>query len=481
MKLLAHLLLSLSLLACQGPTGQTPPPSTTTPQNLSLWQQEGYLLQVQDNRGLPLVAKVLVGKQWREDRVFTTDSAGQLWLDPSVWDSTEDLTLDAAGFVRRTYLNLAPQDLLIQLHPLKAQRPFSLSGITTGFGSLERDRWADVSIVAPLIQRHQLISFDLSHMISDQMDTMSVFGRSVSVPSNLSFPRQKERYGWFTITLDKPSYRLPMSEAGVVPVMALHARFPFESTIDKMRAGESMLKVVNDFSITQGALHRIDMGGNNFSQDLAINRIPFSQSLELMSPELRNNEFSLLIALNESSEGFFSSGIRYSETAASQRLNFSANHAHWALAVVTEEVATTNRSQSFSDAISLQLRPLHSTTPWSLLPRISVPQWQNGKLQLKAPQLSSGVHPNGMYLSLTKTNNEMHPDVEIPNQYSQWEFFASTWLEEVELPHSVTGLLTQQNIKWEVMYLGKTENTPTAVGENLLQEASHVSRNTLQF
>ncbi|MEC9282613.1 MAG: hypothetical protein VX642_07865, partial [Bdellovibrionota bacterium] len=445
-------------------------------------QQQSYKIEVQNIFGEPLKgAKVLLGTEFDENSFFETDVNGHLNLSNEQWDKKQSLTIGLESFVRVTYVNISPKDLKVQLQPILSERNYGISGITEGFGELKKDKWADVSVVAPLFSKEQLIRFDVSHLISDQVDIMKVFGQKIRVPSNISFPKQKEKYGWITLTLDKPTYRMPFYFAGTYDLIALHGRFPFEKTIDKIRNDENIFSVVNDFQINQGGITQVEINNANHEQNLAINTMQFDRELEILSPDINDEkEVNMIVGLNKKENKYFPSGIKYVKEKERVKINFSSEFENLALAFQSEEVKDGD-STSISNKISIQVMPLNSSAEFNLLARVDSPRWEQNSLVFERPREKSRVYDGGTYLSLTEMSNNQSIQMQLAQNQKIWEFYSDSWLDRLELPEWPTGLSQDKKLRWEVMFLGTNQNSPNTIGENMLREASHVSRNILDL
>ena len=478
MKTLILSLAAFGLIACSE-NGSSPAPTGDTPK---VFGETSPVITVTDQTGTPLVgAKILFGTTYDENKMLETDARGQVSIDDKLWTSRTYITIDHPNFVRATYVGVEPVSMDVKLNPLMKERAYGISGITTGFGSLAKDKWADVSVVAPMFRREQLVGFDLSYVISDQMDQMKVMGRTINIPSNISFPKQKEKYGWFTITLNKPSYRMPFFFPGAYDLIALHGRFPFEKTIDKVRGGDNIFSVVNDFVINQGGITRVDIDGNDHEMDLPINNIQFEKEVELMSPSVDAGEVTMIVGLNKQADRYFPSGIKYVKAQENVKINFSAEHESLALAFQSEEVETDKDTKGISNKISIEVMPLNQSSSFNLLERVESPAWENDGLVFDIPADNEEVFQGGTYVSLTVYENDANPHAEVPNSQKQWEFYAPNWLDRMEVPEWPTGLSQEKNLRWEVMFLGKKNNSAVPLGAEILKEASHVSRNTLDL
>lgn len=68
--------------------------------------------------------------------------------------------------------------------------------------------WSSLSL------KEELIHFDVSQFVSPESDVVEVPFKTMNVPSNFALPLQKEKYLFFNITFDKPTYRLFVREPG---------------------------------------------------------------------------------------------------------------------------------------------------------------------------------------------------------------------------------------------------------------------------
>ncbi|MEZ4871580.1 MAG: hypothetical protein R2827_04890 [Bdellovibrionales bacterium] len=72
----------------------------------------------------------------------------------------------------------------------------------------------DFSLVTPALTRSDLIGLEFTSIVSPYTDVLSLpLGQSQKVPSNLTFPKQKERYAFINITFEKPQYRFFVERA----------------------------------------------------------------------------------------------------------------------------------------------------------------------------------------------------------------------------------------------------------------------------
>jgi hypothetical protein len=440
-----------------------------------------FSVQIKSQSGFPVAnAQLLLGIEYADERFFTADENGVVQIPANLWQESMAITIGAENFIRASYLDMEPGAYDLVMNELPKERNYGVSGITKGFGSLKKDGWADFSMVAPSFDRQQLIGFELSHVISDQMDTMTIYGQDISIPSNISFPKQKESYGIFPVTLDKPSYRMPFYFPGDYQLAAIHGRFPFKEVVGKMRDGQSVFEVVNDFQFKQVGLTNLSITGSDHKADLEINHIQFKEEKSIATPAFANDDILMYISLNQNDKGYFPSGLRRVEPSSSAKLQFAEGFEHHLLAVLTQESSGGGKAK-ISNKMSIQIMPLNSSAPVSLLNRVESPVVNGTSLEMRPPERNRFVRDGGTYLSLTSITTKENPHVEMYETRKLWEVYADRWVEAVDLPQWPTGLSQNTKLRWEVMFLGSDSEERASVGPSLIRKASHVSRNTVDL
>lgn len=480
------LLMSLSLMTIVSCSEKSQEVSNYTDNRDSLIEaqaiQSTYELNILDQYGVVVpAAQVMLGLEYSEEKFFQADENGQVKIPASLWSKAEAITVDAPGFVRLSYMGVNPSSTSFVLNAKTETRSFKVEGVTKGFGSLKKDKVADFSMVVPSFTKKHLIGFDLSYVISDQMDTMSVYGEDILVPSNVSFPKQKESYGIFPVTLDKPSYTMPFFFGGTYDLAAVHGRFPFKKVVKKMRKGASIFDVINDFEFKQVGFTKVEVSGSDHKIDLPINHISFDLEKKFKAPEFNKEDILMLISLNEREGGFFPSGIKKVNPEADFALKFAADFDHHMLAVLTQEEKGADSVTSLSSDMSIQVMELNKSSAINLLDKVSQPSVADEGLNLYPPENKEGVHSTGTYLSLTKFNDVANPHIEIIESQKQWEIYAGGWINDLRLPEWPAGLVQTEKLRWEVMFLGSDKEESSELGPNQIKRATHVSRNTVDL
>lgn len=208
--------------------------------------------------------------------------------------------------------------------PLFKNSQVELSGTTTGYGVLRTDGVADFGLVLKSFNKTELFQIKLDDLMSESIDRISVFGRSLDIPSNVAIPQQSERY-FITIRLNKPTYRVYFEPMKDTSIIILHGQFPFSDVIDGFQNDQSLLELAGLFDI----LSYSEYPGSVFdtaqtvSQDLDVGQTPLFNKQLVIAPKTIPRDFnfvavSLLTNLNGMS--YFPTDIKVVSQARSANI-----------------------------------------------------------------------------------------------------------------------------------------------------------------
>ena len=110
-----------------------------------------------------------------------------------------------------------------------------IPGVVTGFGSLANDDVIDGAGVIPSLRSEQLLRFNFDNLVAPN-EKMTAGPETADVPGNFFFPRQRESYGFFPITIEKGEFGFYTSPGAREELAAVWFRAPFNALIDKVRA-----------------------------------------------------------------------------------------------------------------------------------------------------------------------------------------------------------------------------------------------------
>lgn len=129
-----------------------------------------------------------------------------------------------------------------------------LQGSVDGYDTRNFDDKLDFGLVIPTLTKEQVLNFSLSSVLSTKTDTVRASGQSIKVPSNVSLPKQKERY-FITIKINKPTFRLPIHLNELPETVAILAgSMPFRDTVRTLRGGDPLFSVLNTFTFKSFSL-----------------------------------------------------------------------------------------------------------------------------------------------------------------------------------------------------------------------------------
>ncbi len=439
----------------------------------------GHLV-IGDASGAPIPqAKVMIGL--RENvpfpgNVLTSDADGKIVL-PTEWTDAQPLTVEAAGFVRATWMGQAPGAAAFQLRRKSANQKMELKGKATGFKNLVKDGWVDVGIVFPALRRDQLASLQVTDLVSPEVDTLTIMGQSIDIPSNVSLPKQEERY-FFTITLDKPVFRSYLPEARTWKMVAAHARFPFEEVVDDLRAGKSFFDVLNYFEFKSASIKDISLSSPSTSQDLSIADTKFDAQLDVTAPRFASSQTMLAVAVADNSGLLYPTDVKKLGPAETRRLVTPKGAAGFVVGALRDSNAPT--SGAGADALSVVIAANNATTKFEFLDLPKAPSAKGSTLGLNPPKSSVGsVTPAATYATLNKIDRVTSGKMQLDKKSPVWDIYAAGWSSTMELPDMGTPISGSH--RWEVLFGAAAKGSGVNLGPSIVEGLSHISKSAVDL
>lgn len=467
---------TLTIAACQ-------PTNISTPNEIPdlTAAVSSPVISVFNHQGKPVAgAQVLIGRSAKDPfagNVLITDAQGRITA-PKAWTSSQPVTVVADGFVRVTYLDLKPGSALFSLRPIAATQQLELKGNVTGLPIKNKDGYADFSMVMPALTKADILSFDLNQIVSPTMDVMTAMGKSMPVPSNVSFPKQTESYLFFSITLDKPVFRLYFGNAGTQRVYALSGRFPFKSTADGMMGDKSFLELLNNFEFTAGSVRDANLvAGSSASLDIPTQEMRFTNTLEVQAPKIANDESYLAVAVSAQNNYMVPTDVRLLKSQERMRIRQASAQESLYLAAVKK---TADLKEGGSDRMSAALLPTTSNTQPELLSLIGNPTPRDSGLVLPVISPIAGVMPIGTKLVYSVEQEFTQGREKIKVFSPQWEIYSTNWETLVSLPNMDTTAGAQKK-RWEVKFIGGLGPSQITHGPAMIEHASHVTQSSIEF
>ena len=212
-----------------------------------------------------------------------------------------------------------------------------VKGNTHGYGSLRKDGKIDFSLVFPALRRDQLMSFDISNVISPEMDVIKVITQKLYVPSNISLPKQTENY-ILPITINKDIYRMYLKETGSYRMTAIHGQFPLKRVISDINNGKSYFEVINYFRFFGGGQINVDLQGNLTGQNIPINQMTFNSTVTVPGPAVPEGLYAVGMAMVDQNGLLFPTDLKQLTAGKVESLKTLSNSGdNYVLTLLTED------------------------------------------------------------------------------------------------------------------------------------------------
>lgn len=444
------------------------------------WKQEANYITVKTLEDQPIAgAQILIGDALDnpfKGNFLTTNKDGQVQI-PSDWSSVESVTISAPGFVRSTYFAQNPGSLTIKLRKPSTKTQHEVRGVTQGLPIVDKDGWVDFGLVMPALTKFDLLAFDINTVISPQFDKTSAMGQDINIPSNISLPKQAERYSLFTITLDKPIYRIYYGQPGVNRVFAARGRFPFKSTVDAVRGGSEFYDLINDFKINGGAIRDIDIKSTQTVLDMPTQELNFADPKGVTTPTVRGDELFLAVGLAHQSGYLIPTDVKKATQSTKLNINTLPGAQQYLLGVVKKSADM----KTGGDRMSTTLIPLTSGVTPAMLPLIPDPTVSGDEVLMPKFSSITGVNPIATYSILSREEEVVQGSAKVKIFVPQWEVYAQNWLERMKVPQWPNELPSSGKKRWEVNFVGSQTASQSDLGPAIIDSATHVTHSSVTF
>ncbi|WII72345.1 hypothetical protein QJS83_00500 [Bdellovibrio sp. 22V] len=445
------------------------------------WMQETNVITIKNIEDQPIAgAQILIGDALNapfSGNFLTTDAQGQIEI-PAGWVDAQAVTIQAPGYIRATYLSQEPGALTVKLRRAPSKTQFEVKGGTSGLPVQDKDGFVDFGLVMPAFTKLDMLAFSIDNVISPQSDRITAVGQDIDVPANISLPEQREKYALFTITLDKPTYRIYYGQSGVNRVFAARGRFPFKSTVDALRGGAEFYELINDFKINGGAIRDIDVKSGQTKLDMPTRELNFTEAKSITAPSLRGDELFLAVGVANQSGYMIPTDVK--KIAANQKMNL--NTLPGAEPFVLGVLKKTAELKNGGDRMSVTLLPFSNGTAPTMLPLIPDPTMAaDGEILMPKFNTITGVNPIATYSILTKEEEVVQGSAKVKILQPQWEVYAQNWIERMKLPQWPNDSAVTGKKRWEVNFVGSQTASQAPVGPAMIEAATHVTHSSIAF
>ncbi|MBC87243.1 MAG: hypothetical protein CL677_08705 [Bdellovibrionaceae bacterium] len=376
---------------------------------------------------------------------------------------------------------------------------FEIKGLATEFGNLRKDGWIDFSLVLPALTRNDLLDLQMSTIISPETDTLDLpFGKDQEVPSNVTFPRQKERYSFITITFEKPFYRFFINEPGVYKMTATHGKVKLRKMIDDAEDDKSLFEMINNFVFIGGGTRDVVVNDNMVDQDIAVNEYQFDHSIPAASPQLDPGVGILTVALSERDGLLIPTDMKSlgsQQSIEMKTLNDGAPKTlvHYMRLDDLRAQSTHLRKELFASAENSPSRTM-SLAQSSLviqesgfgeapefLDLVEGPLLSETALNFTPPRHLRGLEAVATRVSLQEVIVEQSEQGSFEKTTTLWAHNFEGWLGQLEKPNLDIDLDPNKTYRWSVQYFAQPTGIATHNNTLDLTHVTHITQNASDF
>jgi len=430
---------------------------------------------------------------------------------PTDWKHALPVTIMAPGHITTTIPVLLPGEHTLYISKNDGTANLEIKGTTKQFGNLITDGKVDFGMVIPAMSRSSMLSFDISSVISPQNDTIEIIGNSVDIPSNVTLPTQEESY-IFSITLDKPDYRVYVRDPGTYNMYVMHGQFPLQRVVNDIRGGKSIFEVINHFTFLEAGQKSVAVNGNVKNVDLNVNQTPLNSNIAVKAPAFPTDKVMVSLALAEKNGLFMPTDLK--RFTPNQSMNLKSNASlgvGGVLSLLLDQPTTSMIISRFENAL-MALNPINTLMPMNqpspaaanvynfnkmtfvlspatgtvkpeFLPMVDKPVLTGNIMKLQVPAIGAGLTPAAMYMVMSEVEELGNGTVKSERRTRLWEVWSPGWMPQVEMPKISFTKKPNRKYRWEVLFLARPSNfvDPSAMDRVDLNTVTHVTRNAMEF
>ena len=447
----------------------------------------GPVLTVHDSYGNPMAgAKILVGQRQNvpyANNYVTTDASGQA-IAPADWTTAQPVTIEAAGHVRVTYFGQKPEAATFKLRKTITQQRHEIKGETVGFGNLPNDGIMDVGVVFNAIPRSQASTMQITNLISPETDTMTVFGQTFEIPSNLTVPTQTETY-IFPIQFSKPVFRHYVPHGGDWKIVAARARFPLKEVVDGMRGGKKIWDMINKLEFVGASVKPMNIKGN-VQTNMTVQDIKFQPAYQVTAPNFASSSVMLAISMVETGGLYYPSDVKRLMPREKLTLSAPRGSSGFIVNLLTKANQPYEQAALGVDAedVTAVLTTTNKANGVEFLDNVKAPAVRSSTLVVNPPQNKiRGVVPAMTYSVLSKVEVIQAGKMKLERKYPQWELYANEWVQSFDLPEMPGAQKAGSGHRWETVFGGATGAVAKklVLGPETLENLSHVTKSAVDL
>jgi hypothetical protein len=483
-QLLLILCAGLALSACSKDKDE-PKKARETGYGISLLNEilvpEEALLKVASVDGTPLAnAQVLIGERMDQpfpENFLSTDGSGQ-FIAPEAWDTAQMVTVAAPGHIRATFMGQIPEGQTFVLNPDVSLANYELKGKGNGFQTKDRDGFIDFAVMMPAMMRNDLFAFNINAFISPQTDRIEAAGQQLQIPSNVSLPRQSERYLIVNVTLDKPQYRMYFGTPGNKWVYTAKGQFPFKDVVNELRNNKEFFELINYFKIQGGSLKQVAVNNPSVIQDLPVNELVFNQSQAVRAPAFASDDFVIAAAAAQFQGMYFPTDVKSVTSGQTLNMTFAAGSDPYVLTVLSKR----NELNSGNGRLTAAFQKNIKGTAATLLPLMTKPTVKaEDSIAIIPVAAPKGLQAAATYAALSQVEKKQQGQVVTETVQKKWEVYSLGWQQQIQLPEwplekPIVGIK-----RWESSLMATEGQISVELSPRMLNNISHATRAQTDF
>lgn len=413
---------------------------------------------------------------------YVTDAEGNINI-PQNWTDEQTVTIQKEGFISTSYLSQPPQKNMFIVRPRDSGNKYEVKGNTNGYPDLKKDGWVDFTLALKPFIRSDIVNFDIGKVISSEVDAMEALGQTLEIPSNISIPPQKESYLFFTLNLDKALYRVYYDTLGRKELIAHRGRFEVKPVVDKFRKGAAFYEVMNDLKFQSLETTKFELNGN-ILLDLNTNAMPLKPQFTHQAPAFDPATLYFTASMIKNGDVFVPTDYKFYKPNENQTmlLPTTPNTSYFLSMYGEKKIGADGKVKGLTPKMSLAFS---STTGKANVPLdvIPIPTISQGIATCVPPAKKIEVATLGTYAALSKVTTTVFETSYVDHKIVIWEVYAPSWVNQFQLPTQLTEHIekTTEQSRFEVTYLGSSESAEAPLGPLQFSEATHASRNAIDF
>lgn len=477
-------ILPVLLFSCS--ESQNITPKQTQPSE-SLQAQSAQIYQVVDSEGSPIIgAEVLIRGASRSPVQRWTDDNGQFEV-PQSRDLKTDVTVLGHLYTPRTFYGIDPRHRVLTVQTLLSDQLHEVTGDLVDYPEMvDKDNTLHIGVAFLAPTKLDLLNLDVSKFISPVSVEADLNLGSLRVPTNVNIPRQKEKYGIFTIKIKKDAYQIYSSRRGTQRFVGFQVQAPFKQMVRAAQRKEDPLDIVNLLKAASFGWTDIDVQEAQTTQNISLGQDQADQPYTLSVPSFDEGLMFVSLSALQSEQYLIPMDFRIGKSAEAIQLHHNNSDNQWNISVLRPndiaDSGITEQTSQASQQASIAMTPITEQVTPLFLPLIKPPTpTESGDLAITLPELPNGLQQAGMSLTLVQVDTlPDNPKIEITTPLWQGRF--NEWSDQFSLPNEIPTMDDEKTYRWELLIFASPIDTgPVSTFNDNLDLVTHFTRNAYEL